>query len=88
MAVQPGLCQTWSETPKTGFLLTQPTLLQDKLKVLKQERDTLLADEERFISYLNDLEIHKRQQDQQMIEVAEAYNNQGRSGPESLNSAI
>ena len=20
MAVQPGLCQTWSETPKTGFL--------------------------------------------------------------------
>ena len=56
--------------------------------MLKQERDTLLADEERFISYLNDLEIHKRQQDQQMIEVAEAYNNQGRSKPESLNSAI
>ena len=22
-AVQPGLCQTWSETPKTGFLTTR-----------------------------------------------------------------
>ena len=25
VAVQPGLCQTWSETPKTGFLTTRPT---------------------------------------------------------------
>ena len=23
MAVQPGLCRTWSETPKTGFLTTR-----------------------------------------------------------------
>ena len=23
MTVQPGLCQTWSETPKTGFLTTR-----------------------------------------------------------------
>ena len=23
MAVQPGLCRTWSETPKTGFLRTR-----------------------------------------------------------------
>ena len=23
MAVQPGLCQTWSEIPKTGFLVTR-----------------------------------------------------------------
>ena len=23
MAVQPGLCPTWSETPKTGFLTTR-----------------------------------------------------------------
>ena len=23
MAVQPGLCGTWSETPKTGFLTTR-----------------------------------------------------------------
>ena len=24
VAVQPGLCGTWSETPKTGFLTTRP----------------------------------------------------------------
>ena len=31
MAVQPGLCRTWSETPKTGFLITRLILesLQD-----------------------------------------------------------
>ena len=23
VAVQPGLCRTWSETPKTGFLITR-----------------------------------------------------------------
>ena len=23
VAVQPGLCPTWSETPKTGFLITR-----------------------------------------------------------------
>ena len=23
VAIQPGLCQTWSETPKTGFLTTR-----------------------------------------------------------------
>ena len=23
MAVQPGLCRTWSETPKTGFITTR-----------------------------------------------------------------
>ena len=23
VAVQPGLCQTWSEAPKTGFLITR-----------------------------------------------------------------
>ena len=26
VAVQPGLCQTWSETPKTGFLTTRLTI--------------------------------------------------------------
>ena len=26
MAVQPGLCRTWSETPKTGFLRTRLNL--------------------------------------------------------------
>ena len=47
--------------------------------MLKQDRDTLLADEERFMSYLNDLEIHRRQQDQQMSELMETYNNHGMS---------
>ena len=28
MAVQPGLCGTWSETPKTGFLTTRLKLLR------------------------------------------------------------
>ena len=27
VAVQPGLCRTWSETPKTGFLTTMLILL-------------------------------------------------------------
>ena len=27
VAVQPGLCQTWSETPKTGFLRTSSRLI-------------------------------------------------------------
>ena len=27
VAVQPGLCRTWSETPKTGFLLTGLTYI-------------------------------------------------------------
>ena len=27
VAVQPGLCQTWSETPKTGFLRTRLNLV-------------------------------------------------------------
>ena len=27
VAVQPGLCQTWSETPKTGFLTRRLNLL-------------------------------------------------------------
>ena len=27
MALQPGLCRTWSETPKTGFLTTRPIKL-------------------------------------------------------------
>ena len=28
VAVQPGLCRTWSETPKTGFLTTRLPLSQ------------------------------------------------------------
>ena len=29
VAVQPGLCRTWSETPKTGFLTTRLIFLSD-----------------------------------------------------------
>ena len=31
MTAQPGLCQIWSETPKTGFLTTRPIQNWDKL---------------------------------------------------------
>ena len=30
-AVQPGLCRTWSETPKTGFLTTRLIGLSDRM---------------------------------------------------------
>ena len=29
VAVQPGLCRTWSETPKTGFLTTRLNIFQE-----------------------------------------------------------
>ena len=32
VAVQPGLCGTWSETPKTGFLTTRLKLLSTKFE--------------------------------------------------------
>ena len=36
MAVQPGLCRTWSENPKTGFLTTRLICsVQVKPKVIK-----------------------------------------------------
>ena len=56
MVIQPSLCRTWSEIPKTGFLATQLILLQElrqlvvldveeefneKLVLLKRERDRL-----------------------------------------------
>lgn len=44
----------------------------DKLKSLKRQRDVLLNDEERYLAYLNDLETHKRQQDQQLSEIEES----------------
>ena len=31
VAVQPGLCGTWSETPKTGFLTTRLNLYNSKV---------------------------------------------------------
>ena len=32
MAVQPGLCRTWSETPKTGFLTTRLIFESSRLR--------------------------------------------------------
>ena len=37
VAVQPGLCRTWSETPKTGFLKTR--LILRSLLLLRHETD-------------------------------------------------
>ena len=33
VAVQPGLCQTWSETPKTGFLTTRLICGRERMPV-------------------------------------------------------
>ena len=42
MAVQPGLCRTWSETPKTGFLTTRLILLPFLWLMLIAYRPTTL----------------------------------------------
>ena len=34
VTVQPGLCQTWSETPKTGFLITRLISYDIKMMLL------------------------------------------------------
>ena len=36
VAAQPGLCRTWSETPKTGFLTTR--LIEESVKYLYRSR--------------------------------------------------
>ena len=38
VAVQPGLCQTWSETPKTGFLITRLIILWNLFTVVKIQK--------------------------------------------------
>ena len=45
MAVQPGLCQTWSETLKTGSLMTSLNVFQAtlKAKVNGQEVSTMVS---------------------------------------------
>ena len=35
VVVQPGLCQTWSKTPKTGFLATRLIMKSIQLPVLR-----------------------------------------------------
>ena len=43
VTVQTGLCGTWSETPKTGFLITRLILLSIELTLLGKERAYLIA---------------------------------------------
>ena len=41
MVVQPGLCRTWSETPKTGFLTTRLILFTEENLELVSELDAV-----------------------------------------------
>ena len=41
VAVQPGLCGTWSETPKTSFLRTRLIWVNEKLMVMAFFRQTV-----------------------------------------------
>ena len=50
VVVQPGLCRTLSETPKTGFLTTRLIILRIKMVFLKTERRTI----RKFIEHLNE----------------------------------
>ena len=43
VAVQPGLCRTWSETPKTGFLTTRLIFLYLFPFLLVSEKTLILA---------------------------------------------
>ena len=37
MAVQPGLCRTWSDIPKTGFLTTRLILYTSEMNTVPKE---------------------------------------------------
>ena len=55
MVVEPGLCQTWSETLKTGFLITRLMFsLAFIARTLRATDEALLA---RNSSYVNQLFI-------------------------------
>ena len=56
VAVQPGLCQTWSQTPKTGFLRTR--LIKRNIKFIRVYRrriEMILIKSKRFNSYDQEL---------------------------------
>ena len=38
VVVQPGLCRTWSETPKTGFLTTRLKYSRDETQTNKHKK--------------------------------------------------
>ena len=61
MTVQPGLCETWSETPKTGFLKTRlifKTTLMLFLVIFEEDKsDTYVI----TLEEINPLEVKKHQ---------------------------
>ena len=58
MAVQPGLCRTWSETPKTGFLRMRLDCFSDRFEIEVDFSDSvdipLLSDTADNITELTD----------------------------------
>ena len=42
MGLQPGLCQTWSESPKTGFFTTRPIFTHCLHPFQKFDKESLL----------------------------------------------
>ena len=57
VAVQPGLCRTWSETLKTGFLTTR-LKLSDQSLVSEKDSSFLHSDSKNTVRYLSSLMAH------------------------------
>ena len=63
MAVQPGLCRTWSETPKTGFLVTRLNVLwifcysdlSSRVDTVKEENLKLKSENQVLGQYIENL---------------------------------
>ena len=62
MVVQPGLCPTWSETPKTGFLRTRLICQRRLLKPLILESPTVIGCMRSRHSYLCHFNRHDSRQ--------------------------
>ena len=48
VAAQPGLCRTWSETPKTGFLTTRLILSSHTIRRLDEYHQSKYANQKFF----------------------------------------
>ena len=53
VAVQPGLCGTWSETPKTGFLASRLIFDQASINKHKSMTEKKIEQKFRILSYNN-----------------------------------